>query len=72
MANVELIQWKIIIWSNRHGNTMPVCAVHARYVSGIKLRNVRISLLKPGARPATVFIDVEGVTPADFAAESSK
>jgi hypothetical protein len=31
---------------------------------------VRTSSLKPDARPATVFIDVEEVTPANFAAES--
>jgi len=54
------------------GKTMPAYAVYARHVRGIKLLNVRTSLLKPYARPATVFIDVEGVTPAAFAAESSK
>lgn len=53
------------------GKTMPAYGIYARHVRGIKLRNVRTSLLKPDARPATVFIDVAGVTPANFAAESS-
>jgi hypothetical protein len=53
------------------GKTMPAYAVYARHVHGIKLRDVRTSLLKPDARPATVFIDVEGVTPANFDSESS-
>lgn len=47
-------------------------AFYARHVRGPKLRDVRPGVLKPDARPATVFIDVEDVTPADFAAESSK
>ncbi|HEX8070218.1 MAG TPA: hypothetical protein VF546_09730 [Pyrinomonadaceae bacterium] len=38
---------------------------------GLKLQDVRTSLLKPDARPATVFIDVADVTPADFAAEAA-
>ena len=53
------------------GKTMPAYAVYARHVRGLKLKNVRTSLLKPDARPATIFIDVEDVTPADFAAAPS-
>lgn len=53
------------------GKTMPASAVYARHVRGIKLQDVRTNLLKPDARPATVFIDVEDVTPPDFAATSS-
>jgi polygalacturonase len=49
------------------GKTMPAYGIYARHVRGIKLLNVQTSLLKPDARPATVFIDVEDVTPADFA-----
>lgn len=49
------------------GKTMPAYAVYARHVRGLKLLNVRTSALKPDARPATVFVDVEDVTPADFA-----
>lgn len=53
------------------GKTMPAQGIYARYVRGIKLQDVRTSLLKPDARPATVFIDVEEITPANFAVESS-
>ena len=52
------------------GKTMPAYGIYARHVRGVKLQNVRTTLLKPDARPATVFIDVEDVTPPDFAAES--
>ena len=38
----------------------------------VVIKNVRTTLLKPDARPATVFIDVADVTPASFAAESEK
>ena len=54
------------------GMTMPAYGIYARHVHGVKFQNVRTSLLKPDARPATVFVDVEDVTPANFAAESSK
>ena len=36
----------------------------------VVIKNVQTTLLKPDARPATVFIDVADVTPAGFAAES--
>jgi hypothetical protein len=51
---------------------MPACGIYARHVRGITLDNVRMNLLKPDARPATVFVDVEDVTPADFGSESIK
>jgi polygalacturonase len=54
------------------GKTMPACGIYARHVRGITLDNVRMNLLKPDARPATVFVDVEDVTPADFGSESIK
>jgi hypothetical protein len=49
------------------GKTMPAYGIYARHVRGIKLQNVRITPVKPDARPATVLIDVEDMTPADFA-----
>jgi len=33
----------------------------------VKFTNIKTSLLKPDARPATVLVDVSDVTPADFA-----
>ena len=51
------------------GKTLPAYGIYARHVRGIKFQNVRTSLLKPDARPATVFVDVENVTPPNFAAE---
>jgi hypothetical protein len=33
----------------------------------MKLINVKTSLLKPDARPATLFIDVDDMIPADIA-----
>lgn len=53
------------------GKTMPAYGIYARHVRDIKFQNVRTSLVKPDARPATVFIDVEDVMPANFATESS-
>ncbi|HYJ47709.1 MAG TPA: glycosyl hydrolase family 28 protein, partial [Pyrinomonadaceae bacterium] len=53
------------------GKTMPAYGIYARHVRGMKLQDVRTSLLKPDARPATVFIDVVDVTPANFATEPS-
>ena len=54
------------------GKTMPASAIYARHVRGIQLQDVRTHLLKPDERPATGFIDVEGVTPADFLHEPPK
>ena len=51
---------------NMFGKTMPASGIYARHVRGMTLENVRTTLLKPDARPATVFVDVEDVTPADF------
>jgi len=42
-----------------------------RQICGVKLHTERPNLLKLDAHPATVFLDVEDVTPAHFAAESS-
>ena len=54
------------------GKTMPAYGIYARHLRGVTIQNVRTTLLKPDARPATVFIDVEDVTPADFAAPASR
>jgi polygalacturonase len=51
------------------GKTLPASGIYVRHVRGITLTNVRTTPLKPDARPATVFIDVEDVTPADFGKE---
>ncbi len=57
---------------NMFGKTLPAHAIYARHVRGVKFHNVTTGLAQPDARPATVFIDVEGVTPANFAAGFSK
>jgi len=51
------------------GKTLPASGIYARHVRGITFKNVRTSLRKPDARPATILIDVEDVSPANFAAE---
>jgi polygalacturonase len=50
------------------GMTIPAYGIYARHVRGVRFQNVRTSLVRPDARPTTVFIDVEDVMPADFAA----
>ena len=52
------------------GKTLPAYGIYARHVRGVNFQNVRMSLLKPDARPATVLIDAEDVSPASFATES--
>lgn len=56
---------------NMFGKTMPAYGIYARHVRGVKFQNVKLSLKQPDARPATVFVDVEDVTPADFASAPS-
>ena len=53
------------------GKIMPAYGIYARHLRGVKFQNVRIELHKSDARPATVFVDVEDVTPPNFASESS-
>jgi polygalacturonase len=55
---------------NMFGKTMPAYGIYARHVRGIKLQDVQVSPLKPDARPATVFIDVEDISPPDFVTQS--
>ena len=38
---------------------------------GVKLQDIQTTLLQPDARPATVFVDVADMTPADFPAGAS-
>jgi polygalacturonase len=49
------------------GKVMPAYGIYARHVRGIIFKNVRTTVKNPDARPASIFVDVEGVTPADFA-----
>jgi polygalacturonase len=57
---------------NMFGKSIPAYGIYARHVRGIHLQNVRMTTLHTDARPATVFIDVEEVTPIDFASHVSK
>jgi hypothetical protein len=41
------------------GRTFPASAMYVRHVRGMTLRNVKITLLTPDARPERVLIDVE-------------
>lgn len=54
------------------GKSMPAYGIYARHVRGIIFRNIQTHLLKPDARPLTVFIDVEGMTPSGFSAVSAE
>ncbi|MGA2440370.1 MAG: glycosyl hydrolase family 28 protein [Tepidisphaeraceae bacterium] len=54
------------------GKTMPSYGIYARHVRRMKLQNVQISLLKPDARPATVFIDVDDLTSANATTDPSR
>ena len=53
------------------GKTLPAYGLYARHVRGLKLENVRTAALKPDARPAVVFTDVDDVAPADVATKST-
>jgi len=48
------------------GRVMPAYGIYARHVRGITFKNVQTTVKNPDARPANVFVDVEGVTPAGF------
>jgi hypothetical protein len=49
------------------GKVIPAHGIYLRHVRGISFTNVLTTVIAPDARPETVFVDVEGVTPADFA-----
>jgi hypothetical protein len=53
------------------GKIMPAYGIYARHIRGVKFLNVRTSLLKADARPATVLIDVENIQPKDFEAKAA-
>ena len=54
---------------NTFGKVMPAYGIYARHVSGVTFQDVQIHALKPDGRPATVLIDVAGMTPANFSTE---
>ena len=56
---------------NMFGQTMPAYGIYARHIRGITFKNVRTTVTKPDARPAAVLVDVERVTPANFASKLS-
>jgi polygalacturonase len=49
------------------GKSMPAYGIYARHLRDVKFQNVRTTVKTPDARPAKIFVDVEGVTPAGFA-----
>jgi polygalacturonase len=49
------------------GKVIPAYGIYARHVRGISFSNVQTTVIARDARPEKVLIDVEGVTPADFA-----
>jgi polygalacturonase len=55
---------------NMFGNVMPAYGIYARHVRGVNFKNVRVAVNKPDGRPCTIFVDVEGVKPSDFAVQS--
>lgn len=52
------------------GDVMPAYGIYARHVRGMTLKEVRMTHVRPDARPANVFIDVNGVTGLDAASAS--
>ena len=49
------------------GRVTPAHGLYLRHVAGVTLRDVHTSVVSPDARPATVFVDVQGFTPASTA-----
>jgi polygalacturonase len=52
------------------GKVMPAYVLFAWHVRGITFKNVQTTVTQSDARPATIFVDVEGAIPADFATSS--
>jgi len=52
---------------NMFGRVMPAYGLYLRHVRGVSFINVRTTAAKLDLRPAVVFVDVEDVTPTDFA-----
>lgn len=66
-ANVQLAEKESAYPEMRmFGSVMPAYALYVRHARGIHFANVRTSLKNPDARPASVFIDAEDVTPNNF------
>lgn len=49
------------------GKVMPAFGFYIRHVDGVSFKNVQATVSKSDARPAVDLVDVNGVTPADFA-----
>ncbi|MGC3991741.1 MAG: glycoside hydrolase family 28 protein [Chthoniobacteraceae bacterium] len=49
------------------GKKIPASGIYIRHVKGLTFKDVKVTPLQPDARPATVVIDAENVTPADLA-----
>jgi glycosyl hydrolase family 28/pectate lyase-like protein len=45
------------------GDVLPACGIYARHVRGMILKDVRMTNIRPDARPMKVFIDVNAVPP---------
>ena len=56
---------------NMFGRVMPAYGLYVRHVRGISFKNVQMTVTNPDARPEKVFVDVEDVTPANFAPAQS-
>jgi len=52
---------------NMFGKVLPAYGLYLRHVRGVTFKNVHTSVAVPDARPEKIFIDVEGVSPADQA-----
>jgi len=50
---------------NMFGRIIPAQGIYMRHVRGVTVKNVRVTSVKPDARPAWVLIDVAGVKPPD-------
>jgi polygalacturonase len=48
------------------GRVMPAYGLYLRHVRGVRFKDVTITTTQPDARPVTAFLDVEGLTPANF------
>jgi hypothetical protein len=49
------------------GRTMPASGIYLRHARAVSFKNVRTVTTQADARPEKIFLDVESVTPADFA-----
>jgi polygalacturonase len=53
------------------GRVMPAYGLYLRHIRGVNFKNMQVTVTKPDARSPAVFVDVEGVSPADFASSLS-